>query len=43
MGRYYGIKGPVVSEVIKGTEGWWDEEIQRRKAIESLRGKIIEF
>ena len=33
--------GPAVSEVVKGIEGRWDEEIQRRKAIESLRGKII--
>jgi hypothetical protein len=30
-----------VSEVIRGIEGKWDEEIQLRKEIESLRGKII--
>ena len=41
MGRYFGTKGPAVSEVIKGIEGWWDEEIQPSKEIESLRGKII--
>jgi chromosomal replication initiation ATPase DnaA len=27
IGRYFGIKGPAVSEVIKGIEGRWDEEI----------------
>ena len=41
MGRYFGIKGPAVSEVVKGIEGWWDEGIQLRKAIGSLREKII--
>jgi chromosomal replication initiation ATPase DnaA len=41
IGLYFGIKGRAVSEVIKGTEGWRDEEIQLRKEIESLRGKII--
>ena len=41
IGRYFGIKGPAVSEVIKGIEGRWDEEVQLRKEIESLRGKII--
>ena len=44
MGRYFGIKGPAVSEVIKGIEGWWDEEKQPRKEIEFLREeRIIEF
>ena len=41
IGIYFGIKGPAVSEVVKGIEGRWDEEIQPRKEIESLRGKII--
>jgi hypothetical protein len=41
MGRYFGIKGPAASEVMKGIDGWWDEEIQLRNEVESLRGKII--
>jgi len=41
IGRYFWIKGPAVSEVIKGIEGRGDEEIQLRKEIESLKGKII--
>ena len=41
IGRYFGIKGPAVSEVKKRIEGRWDEEIRLRKGIESLRGKII--
>jgi REP element-mobilizing transposase RayT len=44
IGRYFGIKGPAVSEVIKGVEGRLEGEIQLRKEIESLKGKmIIEF
>jgi hypothetical protein len=35
------MKEPAVSEVIKGIEGWWDEEIRLRKRIESLRDKMI--
>jgi hypothetical protein len=41
IGIYFGIKGPAVSEVIKGIEGWWDEENQLRNEIEPLREKIM--
>jgi hypothetical protein len=30
-----------VSEVIKGIEGRWDEEIQIRKEIEFLKGEMM--
>jgi len=44
IGRYLGVKGPAVSEVVRGIEGRWDEEIQLRKEMESLRGEeIIKF
>ena len=41
IGRYFGIKGPAMSEVIKGIEGRLDEEVKLRKEIEYLRGKMI--
>ena len=33
IGRYFGMKGPAVSEVAKGIEGRLEEEIQLRKEI----------
>jgi hypothetical protein len=41
IGRYFRMKGPAVSEVIKGLEGRLDEEIKPRKEIEYLRGKML--
>lgn len=41
IGGYFGIKGPAVSEVIKGIEGRLGEEIKLRKEIESLKGKLL--
>lgn len=39
--RYFGIKGPAVSEVIKGIEEKLDQESRLRKEIESLRGRML--
>jgi hypothetical protein len=41
IGRYFGIKGSAVSEVIKGVEGRLGEEFRLRKEIESLKEKLI--
>jgi len=41
IGRYFGIKGPAVSDTIKRMEGRLDKESQLRKTIEFLKGKIV--
>ncbi len=41
IGNYFGIKGPGVSEVIKGIEKRLDTESKFRKEIEYLRDKLI--
>ena len=41
VGRYFGIKGPAVSELIKGIEGKLEKEIRLKKEIESLKGHIL--
>lgn len=41
IGRYFGIKGSAVSEVIKRIEERLGEDIGFRKEIESLKGKIV--
>ena len=41
IGRYFGIKGPAVSGIIKGIEGRLDAESKLRKEIAYLREKLI--
>jgi chromosomal replication initiation ATPase DnaA len=41
IGKVFGIKGPAVSEVIKGIEGRLEKEIKLSKEIEYLREKLI--
>jgi len=41
IGRYFGIKGPAVSDAIKRLEGRLDKENRLRERIEFLKGKII--
>jgi putative transposase len=41
VGRYFGIKGPAVSDAIKKIEGRLDKESQLRERIEFLKGRIV--
>jgi REP element-mobilizing transposase RayT len=41
IGRYFGIKGPAVSDAIKRIEGRLEKESQLRERIEFLKGKIL--
>ncbi len=41
IGRYFGIKGPAVSDAIKRIEGRLDKESQLRERIEFLKGRIV--
>ena len=41
IGRYFGIKGPAVSDAIKRIEKRLDKESQLRERIEFLEGKIL--
>jgi chromosomal replication initiation ATPase DnaA len=41
IGRYFGIKGPAVSDAIKRIEGRLDKESQLRERIESLKVRIV--
>jgi len=41
VGRYFGIKGPAVSDVIKRLEERLGQESQLRKRAELLKRKII--
>jgi chromosomal replication initiation ATPase DnaA len=41
IGQYFGIKGPAVSDTIKGIEGRLDKESQLRERIEFLKGRIV--
>ena len=39
--KYFGIKGPVVSDAIKRMKGRLDKESQPKKRIELLNGRIV--
>jgi REP element-mobilizing transposase RayT len=41
IGRYFGIKGPAVSDAIKRLEGRLEKESQLRETIEFLKGRLI--
>jgi len=41
IGRYFGIKGPALSDAIKRLEGRLEKESQLRERIEFLKGRII--
>jgi len=41
IGRYFGIKGPAVSDAIKRIERRLDKESQLREMIEFLKGRIV--
>ena len=41
IGRYFGIKGPALSDAIKRIEGRLEKESQLRERMEFLRGRIL--